>query len=378
MAITQVYVDPAINANSGTGTIGDPYGDLQYALNTKVRDAVNGDQFNIKAGTAEVLAAPLTLATYGTPTQPAYLVLRGYTTAANDGGIAEINCNGASMWTVTTYDFVGLVDLKIHNGGNNNLVNLDTNCFFVNCEFYPGVSTPVSKTLLSVGGIDGLIAHCYFHDPGTTGFGLQIVGGRTVVVNNFIDAGTSTMTNGISIGTAPGAVVIGNIIRLNSTGTGIGISATRGGTSIIGNTIYNAAAGTGSGINFSGSTYCASIAMNNVVEGFSGVGGVGIKGTGSIMFLGHNATYNCATPVSVSEITHVDKTAYDVLLGASPFTSPAGANYAVSTALKALGFPSSFLGASTNTYVDIGAAQRQEPAGGAVSISPVLGAVGAA
>ena len=56
MAITEVYVDPAINGNSGTGTLVDPYGDLQYALDTKARDSTNGDRFNIKAGTAEVLA----------------------------------------------------------------------------------------------------------------------------------------------------------------------------------------------------------------------------------------------------------------------------------------------------------------------------------
>ena len=50
-ALTQYYVDPAINANSGTGTIGDPYGDLQYALNTLTRDPTDGDQINVKATT---------------------------------------------------------------------------------------------------------------------------------------------------------------------------------------------------------------------------------------------------------------------------------------------------------------------------------------
>ena len=63
MAITNYYVDPSINANSGTGTIGDPFGDLQYALDTVTRDSTNGDQFNIKAGTAEVLTGTLDFST---------------------------------------------------------------------------------------------------------------------------------------------------------------------------------------------------------------------------------------------------------------------------------------------------------------------------
>ena len=90
---THVYVDPSIAGDSGTGTIGDPYGDLQYALNTVTR-GTDGNQFNIKAGTDEVLAASITTATYGTPSTSQPLIFRGYTSAANDGGQASIDCNG--------------------------------------------------------------------------------------------------------------------------------------------------------------------------------------------------------------------------------------------------------------------------------------------
>ena len=94
MAITNYYVDPAINANSGTGTLGDPFGDLQYALNTITRNATDGDRINIKAGTAEVMAAAISLTTYGTPAQAAPLIFQGYTSAQGDGGIGEINNGG--------------------------------------------------------------------------------------------------------------------------------------------------------------------------------------------------------------------------------------------------------------------------------------------
>ena len=38
MAITEVYVDPSIAGDSGVGTIGDPYGDLEYAIEQETFD----------------------------------------------------------------------------------------------------------------------------------------------------------------------------------------------------------------------------------------------------------------------------------------------------------------------------------------------------
>jgi len=53
MALTEIYVDPAIAANSGTGTSGDPYGDLQYALNRQPlqHQGGNGGNSRGRAGT---------------------------------------------------------------------------------------------------------------------------------------------------------------------------------------------------------------------------------------------------------------------------------------------------------------------------------------
>lgn len=74
MALTEVYVDPSIAGDSGAGTVGDPYGDLEYALEQVTRDATNGDRFNIKAGTDEILEFALdVIVDYGTPTRIAPL-----------------------------------------------------------------------------------------------------------------------------------------------------------------------------------------------------------------------------------------------------------------------------------------------------------------
>ena len=55
----------ASKVNIGSGSSGDPWADLQYALDNDPRDSTNGDRFNIKAGTDETLAEKISLSTYG-------------------------------------------------------------------------------------------------------------------------------------------------------------------------------------------------------------------------------------------------------------------------------------------------------------------------
>jgi len=94
MAITNYYVDPGGGDDAtGDGSIGTPWKTTQYALDHIVRNSTNGDQVNIKAGAADVLAASLSLATYGAPTYDAPLRFRGYTNIANDGGYGDIHGN---------------------------------------------------------------------------------------------------------------------------------------------------------------------------------------------------------------------------------------------------------------------------------------------
>ena len=59
MALTEIYVDPSIAADSGTGTIGDPFGDLEYAIEQTTFDTTNGTRLNVKAGTDDFLSKPV-------------------------------------------------------------------------------------------------------------------------------------------------------------------------------------------------------------------------------------------------------------------------------------------------------------------------------
>lgn len=61
MSVTEVYVDSSIGADSGAGTIGDPYGRLSHAF-TQSSSTTNGKRYNVKGTT---LASPET--SFGTP-----------------------------------------------------------------------------------------------------------------------------------------------------------------------------------------------------------------------------------------------------------------------------------------------------------------------
>ncbi len=284
MPLTQYYVDPAINANSGTGTSGDPFGDLQYALNTITRDATNGDQINIKAGTAESLAAILSLATYGTPTATAPLSIRGYTTTANDGGIGEINANGGAAIPSA---IIFLRDLNIHNGGSSTLVTLGAP--IINCRVANTSGTGILSGLHIVMGCE--ITDC------STGINASAAGGL-IYGNYFKAGGVRNFTQAINASAGP-VDIIRNIFSVGTSGNAILITAAR--QRIINNSIL-ASGSTGSGITQNNqSHYNSSVIIGNVIEGFSCAGGSGINFGGTTNYSGRyasNAFFNNTTNVN--------------------------------------------------------------------------------
>lgn len=357
-APTQVYVDPAINANSGTGTIGDPYGDLQYALNTVTRDATNGNQFNIKAGTDEVLTAALSLATYGTPTYTARLIFRGYTSAANDGGIGGISGAGSfSIFNSSTLDSIHFIDLHMHNCGANIIIRVDANCLIQNCE----IDNCTGTSAIQVGNTCQIIRN-KIHN--CSQFGAN-VGANNIVVSNFFKNGANDFSRAIHAGNT-GIVIEGNIISID--GSSVGIYMDGFNQWIKNNTIYSNA-GTGTGILMNSGRGINSV-INNVIVGFSGGGGTAINLVSGTNFLiyGNNKFYNNTTNETLSGNIDNDL-GNNSALASSPFTNAAGDDFSVDTQLKAGAYPSSFRGASTNNYLDVGAAQRQEAAGG----GPIFG-----
>jgi len=346
--------------NMASGTVSLPWRSVQGALDLITRDATNGNQVNIKAGTAQVNQASLTLATYGTPAAATPLILRGYTTVANDRGMCEINCNGVAMWAATTYDYLQLMDCQIHNFGNNNGVVLDQHCLAFHCNIHKGASTPTSKSLLSISHYSRAIGN-YIHDAGTTGIGITSGGdGNLIYGNYFADCSTGIFVAGYGH-------VIYNIVY-NCTVYGISLSQDN---FAIGNSISATSAATGRGIV---STSDNNVILNNIIQGFSGTGGIGINTTKHLSILGYNTFYNNATNETLGDV--IADLGNDVALSVSPFTDAASEDFSLSTANAGAAidgaYPGAFYGpASTTDHADIGAVQNGAGSGGgAVRISP--------
>lgn len=262
-APTEVYVDPAINGNSGTGTAIDPYGDLQYALNTKARDATNGDRFNVKAGTAEILAATLSLATYGAPTEAAPLIIQGYTSAAGDGGIGEIDGDDTYGCFAGTEDYLHVRHMHIRDGGASTLINLDVGATVTECEIHGTTGDGI------VVGANGIITRNNIHNVGDYGV---TTGQGGYVAHNYFANGVNEFIRCI-FSSLPNVVAERNIIVLS--GASLGIVFGGDACHAINNTIL-AVSCTGSGIYFSTAAKYNRIIENNYIEGFSGAGGEGI------------------------------------------------------------------------------------------------------
>ena len=350
MAQTETYVDPSIAASSGSGTIGDPYGDLQYALNTMTRDATNGDRINIKAGTDEVLAAALSLATYGTPTEAAPLTFQGYTSSAGDGGEGGISGAGTySIIATTTLSYINFVDLHLHNSGSARIIQVDNYCTFMNCD--------IENSTYATNTIDGdqylQFINCYIHNHEGEVMRLETGG---LINGCYFEPDGATPDTWVRF-FAAGCKVINSIFVCGATAQAI---VGQAGAMVRANSIYGAS-NTQTAID---AAQAALSITNNIISGFRGTGGIGINvdAADDSCYVADNAVYNCATPYNLSG----DNGFYvnNVTLGADPFTDAANGDFSITdnADLKASGSPNSWLGLSTTTgYLDKGAVQREEP-----------------
>lgn len=354
----------------GTTTL--PWRSLQGAFDLITRDATNGDQVNIKAGSTQKPVNSGSLARYGSPTEGAPLVIRGYTTIANDGGKGTIDLGGAERFSYATIPYMHAIDLIVYNTGYNlSCITLGTGALVLNCEAH--TSSGASSTGIVVRAHSAVIG-CYVHD--LAGRGISTGYGSSLVVGNYVKNCSATgivMMN-------PFDTAIGNIVYgVRNAMAGISCFADR--NNIISNVVVGAANSTGDGINTgTGSDDVGAVVMNNIIMGFSGAGGAGItSGGGNLHMLGHNAFYNNTTDEELTGIVLADLDG-DVALAADPFTDAANGDFSLTaagkTALASLGWPSSYLGAhvNTNPHITIGAIQQELASGGGFpKIASLLG-----
>lgn len=289
MAITDYYVDPSIAGNSGSGTIGDPYGDLQYALDSITRNTTDGDRINIKSGTAEVLTGSLSFATYGTPNIGAGLILQGYTSSQGDGGVGEIDANGND---ISSANYVSYVDLKMHNGSASGWLVKSHSAVIVNCEIYD-VYNGINASIYST------IENCNIYNCDNYGIHMTDKGGvNGCYVRSRASDSRGAMSRCIYNVHRPGQVT-NCIISCDS--TTIGAEMAQDGAVIYGCSILSDG-GTGEGIRLN-TAAVGSGAWNNLIEGFSGTGGDGIfwataSPGESKGIVAYNTIFNCASSLT--------------------------------------------------------------------------------
>jgi len=356
-----------VHCTQHDGTALLPWRSLQGAFDLLTRNTTDGNQVNLKAGTAQVNAAALSLTTFiagGALSATAPLIVRGYTAAANDGGIGEIDCGGATMWA-SAYDYVIMADLDCHSFGDNAGVSLGGSCILFRCKVHKGASSPSAKNLVNLTNASRIIG-CYIYDAGASTARGCNAGNTLVAYGNYIAIGSGVSGVAYALVAGTGNTISSNIIvcaHAGTTGLYIGIASV-----IANNVIYNTAAGTGDGVYLSNSTLTNTL-LNNVIIGWSGAGGTAVDGA-NVGLIGFSGLYNNTANYALTDQAFIDLTASDVALGADPFTSAATGDFSLTAAgkaaLRGLGWPAAYLGAHANTdgHITIGAVQYGEAEAG--------------
>lgn len=358
MAITQYYVDPSINANSGTGTIGDPFGDLQYALDTVTRDSSNGDQFNIKSGTAEVLTGNLSFASYGTPSATAPIAFRGYTSAANDGGKGAIDGNATYGLFASNLNYAKILDLEISNCGSAEAISLNEEGVIANCK----IDTSHWARL----GYHGFVFNNEFLN-GTTSSCLQ-TNGRSHIVSNYFQCDQSGNGNAVYCSNQGADFVAWNIFTCASTTTaGRCLNLATRNCIATNNSFF------GNGSNASGvrieATRGVSV-VNNIFSGFSNTTGKAIDSNNADLHMYLNNAFYDNTADFNGTADEWGIVSDNETLTADPFTKSGSNTYANRfTYFEPVDTGNIYGGAfPSGSRVDKGAVQHQDPTGGGGSI----------
>ena len=155
---------------------------------------------------------------------------------------------------------------------------------------------------------------------------------------------------GIVTGAADFVTMTFNIV--DTCTTAITISSGGIGMVLLNNTLYS---GT-TGINLLATTATRVTALNNIISSFTT--GASAAALTDSNFFDYNNFHNNTTAR-----TNVTAGANDIALDPAFVDAPNG-NFAVGTNMKAVAFPGAFPGALSTGYLDIGAVQRVEPAGG--------------
>jgi len=315
---TDIFFDPAIAANTGTGTIGDPYGDLQDGTSKVTWDTSNGNWINIKAGTDEVMTAPWELDSHRVASNAAPIGLRGYTSTAGDGGIGGISGGGSVAIYNEADSYVQFQDLHLHNCGAADILKVG------------GFGSNVNNVELDNTTGDALVVNANASGVFLIGLNIHNVAGKGISSSGtqsqffafgcYLKNGANKFSAAIEVPRTASACH--NIISID--GASDGIITGSYASQIAQNSILSAG-GTGKGIRHTQAVSGA--AVGNLVAGFSGVGGRGFDLHEDLSTVGLNAAYDNTTEFVVSVFSKVNLGDNETLIS-SPFAKSGSDTFA--------------------------------------------------
>ena len=340
-APTKYYVNPTTGTDDTAGgrgaSSGDPWATRQFALDNITRDATNGDWI-IGAGGVETLGKALDKATYGTATSAAPLWF--------DGGAID----GASLYELqdTVRNYTSYFNLTLTNF---TIVHLGESAKFIN-------NSLVGFSYLYPVNNGGLVMGCFLDNPSTR----CILGSatQTTIINNILD--NRGVGNSAINASGDAIVVEGNVILVDGAANGVEIDSYG---RVWSNSIWSNA-GTGTGIKPRTNAQRGTDIRNNIVSGFSGVGGIGISYNSSEGgVVAGNAVYNCTTKYSAgSDRWVLDSDNESITV--NPFTDATNRDMTPIDTGNIIGgaYPTTMHTVGTSRGFDKGAIQAAAAAGG--------------
>ena len=357
----------------------------KYAIETGVtglhggKDTVNGDQINLKGSFTP--SATIDISNLGAAsTAHVPMILRGYSSTKNDGGVATLSGSGTRSIITAANSAAGgrfncYCDLTFENCGSNHVVQVADKNFFVRCSFKTNTTDGMKCTLNNV------IYGCFFHKLGGAGtYALNMSDKQNIVMCCTFDKDTTTPDAMIKVTGDPATMLINNIIKVDGTTNGVQNGASK--LIMVGNSVASVG-GTGTAV--TGGAGARQITLiNNAVQGFSGLGGIGydIRDNWNVMVFAGNTAYN-NTKHYMAQSKSDEGDHGDVFLdigdnealgGVSPIFADISAGTDDFTPedvgnMIAGAFPTTFLGLSLTNYKDKGALDKQSGGGATGSAS---------
>jgi hypothetical protein len=255
----------------------------------------------------------------------------------------EIQQQGASGNGIASLGACCVVlNVKISDAGTDGIATNGGGSVIAKCEI-----TGLSRYGIYQGNAGLVVFGNYLHDIGGYGIYANVATPRIDIINNIFD----TITNNAFYTYAGGGVGDGGIV-------------------FVGNTVYG---GLASGVKPSGGDRYTMLMANNIFKDNGNTASeYNVEWPTAVMqVIGFNNVLNVSGGAGGGNVLNYTLDASD--FSTDPlFSNGAGGDFSLGTAspAKATGYPGTFLGGSVG-YKDIGAVQRQEPAGGGATPTAV-------